>query len=99
VHDEKLLMYFFQDSLSGGSTKLVHEIRQHKDLEMKYLVDAFIKQYKYNMDIALDRSSLSLLEKRERNHKKVYSKVKGSSCASTSSTTRKKDGKLVYQHF
>ena len=51
------------------------------------------------MDIVPDRSSLSLLEKGERNHKKVYSKVKGSSCASTSSTARKEDGQLVYQHF
>jgi hypothetical protein len=28
----------------------------------KLLVDAFVKQYKYNMDIAPDRTSLSNLE-------------------------------------
>ena len=37
------------------------KIRKWKDL-----VDAFIRQYKYNMDIAPDRTSLSNLDKRDK---------------------------------
>ena len=36
------------------------------------LVDAFIKQYKYNMDIAPDRTSLSNLEKGEKESIREY---------------------------
>eukprot|EP00258_Populus_trichocarpa_P023615 XP_024439634.1 uncharacterized protein LOC112323891 [Populus trichocarpa] len=38
----------------------------------KDLVDAFIKQYKYNMDIAPDRTSLSNLEKRDKESIREY---------------------------
>jgi hypothetical protein len=35
-------------------------------------VDAFVKQYKYNMDIASDRTSLSNLEKRDKESIREY---------------------------
>jgi hypothetical protein len=38
----------------------------------KDLVDAFVKQYKYNMDIAPDRTSLSNLEKRDKESIREY---------------------------
>jgi len=38
----------------------------------KDLVDAFIKQYKYNMDIVLDRTSLSNLEKEDKESIREY---------------------------
>jgi len=38
-----------------------------KNRKWKDLVDAFIKQYKYNMNIALDKTNLSNLEKRTKN--------------------------------
>jgi hypothetical protein len=38
----------------------------------KDLVDAFVKQYKYNMDIAPDRTSLSNLEKRDKENIREY---------------------------
>jgi hypothetical protein len=43
------------------------KIRRWKDL-----VDAFIKQYKYNMDIAPDRTSLSNLEKKDKESIREY---------------------------
>jgi hypothetical protein len=49
-----------------GSSNLIHETKQYKNLEHKDLMDTFIKYYKYNMHIALDRSSMSLLEKRDK---------------------------------
>jgi len=42
-------------------------IRRWKDL-----VDAFIKQYKYNIDIALNKTSLSNLEKRDKESIREY---------------------------
>jgi hypothetical protein len=38
----------------------------------KDLVDAFVKQYKYNMDITLDRTSLSNLEKKDKESIREY---------------------------
>lgn len=51
VHDEKLLIYFSQDSWYTRLDNM--KIQKWKDL-----VDAFIKQYKYNIDIAPERSIL-----------------------------------------
>jgi hypothetical protein len=38
----------------------------------KDLVDAFLKQYKYNMDIATDRTILSNLEKKDKESIRKY---------------------------
>ena len=38
----------------------------------KDLVDAFVKQYKYNMDITPDKTSLSNLEKGEKESIREY---------------------------
>jgi hypothetical protein len=66
VHDKKLLMHFFQDSLSGATLSWYMRLDNTKIRRWKDLVDAFIKQYKYNMYIAPDRTSLSNLEKRDK---------------------------------
>jgi hypothetical protein len=42
---------------------LVHELNNTKICRWKDLVNALVKKYKYNMDIALDITSLSNLEK------------------------------------
>ena len=67
IHDEKLLMHLFQDSLNGAALSWYMRIRKWKDL-----VDAFVKQYKYNMDITPDRTSLSNLEKRDKESRREY---------------------------
>jgi hypothetical protein len=36
------------------------------------MIDAFVKQYKYNMSIALDRTNLSNLEKRDKESIREY---------------------------
>jgi hypothetical protein len=66
VHDEKLLMHFFQDSLSGATLSWYMRLDNTKIQRWKDLVDAFVKQYKYNMDIAPDRTSLSNIEKKDK---------------------------------
>jgi len=72
VHDEKLLMHFFQDSLSGAALSWYMRLDNTKIQKWKDLVDAFVKQYKYNMDIAPDRTSLSNLEKRDKKSIREY---------------------------
>ena len=64
VHDEKLLMYFFQDSLNGATLSWYMRLNNTKIRKWKDLVDAFVKQYKYSMDITPDKTSLSNLKKR-----------------------------------
>jgi hypothetical protein len=72
VHDEKLLMHFFQDSLSGATLSWYMRLDNTKIRRWKDLVDAFIKQYKYNMDIAPDKTSLSNLEKKDKESIREY---------------------------
>jgi hypothetical protein len=72
VHNEKLLMHFFQDSLSGAALSWYMRLDNTKIKKWKDLVDAFVKQYKYNMDIAPDRNSLSNLEKRDKESIREY---------------------------
>jgi hypothetical protein len=60
------------------------------------LVNAFVKKYKYNMDIAPDRTSLSNLEKKgQEKHKAVYLKVERSSCTNVSPTFRQKNDHYI----
>ena len=66
VHDEKLLMHFFQDSLIGATLNWYMRLDNTSIRSWKNLVNAFIKHYKYNMDITHDRTSLSNLEKKDK---------------------------------
>ena len=59
-------MHFFQDSLSGATLSWYMRLDNTKIQSWKDLVDAFVKQYKYNMDITLDRTNLSNLEKMDK---------------------------------
>jgi hypothetical protein len=72
VHDEKLLMHVFQDNLSGVALSWYMRLDNTKIRKWKDLVDAFVKQYKYNMDITPDRTSLSNLEKRDKESIREY---------------------------
>nr|XP_034893121.1 uncharacterized protein LOC118032519 [Populus alba] len=72
VHDEKLLMHLFQDSLSGAALSWYMRLDNNKIRKWKDLVDAFVKQYKYNIGIAPDRTSLSNLEKKDKESIREY---------------------------
>jgi len=72
VHDEKLLMHFFQDSLSGAALSWYMRLDNTKIRRWKDLVEAFVKQYKYNMDITPDRTSLSNLGKKDKESIREY---------------------------
>ena len=72
VHDEKLLIHFFQDSLSDAALAWYTRLDNIKIKGWKDLVDAFINQYKFNMDVAPDRSSLQAMEKGNKESVREY---------------------------
>jgi hypothetical protein len=63
VDDEKLLIHFFQDNLSGAALTWYMQLDNTKVKKWKDLVDAFMRQYKFNIDVGPDRSSLQAMEK------------------------------------
>jgi len=63
VYDEKMLIHFFQDSSSDIAFTWYMRLDNTKVKKWKDLVDAFIRQYKFNMDVGLDRSSLQAMKK------------------------------------
>ena len=69
VHDEKLLMHFFQYSLSGAALSWYMRLDNTKIRRWKALVDAFVK---YNMNIAPDRTNLSNMEKWDKESIREY---------------------------
>jgi len=72
AHDEKLLMHFFQESLAGTALNWYMHLESVKIQTWKDLVNAFIKQYKYNMDMAPNRMQLQSLFKRSTETFKEY---------------------------
>jgi len=72
VYDEKLLIHFFQDSLSDAALAWYTRLDNTKIKGWKDLVEAFIRQYKFNMDIAPDRSSLQAMEKGNKESVREY---------------------------
>ncbi|XP_050908802.1 uncharacterized protein LOC127122524 [Lathyrus oleraceus] len=55
VEDDKLMIHCFQDSLSGAPSKWYLSLDQSRIKCFQDLSDVFIKHYKYNIDMALDR--------------------------------------------
>ena len=72
LRDEKLLIHFFQDSLSGVAMVWYTNLEASHILSWKDLITAFIRQYQYNIDMALDRTQLQNMCKREHKSIKEY---------------------------
>ncbi|RDX72684.1 hypothetical protein CR513_47793, partial [Mucuna pruriens] len=58
IHDDKVLIHCFQDSLTGAALNWYVSLEQGCIKAWRDLVEAFLKQYKYNEDIASDHSRL-----------------------------------------
>ncbi|XP_050902843.1 uncharacterized protein LOC127115307 [Lathyrus oleraceus] len=56
--DEKLLMHFFQDSLSGASLEWYMQLERTHIKTWRELAEAFLKHYQYNSDMAPNRTQL-----------------------------------------
>jgi len=56
--DEKLLMHFFQESLTGAAVTWYTNLESSRVHSWKDLMVAFIRQYQYNYDMAPNRMQL-----------------------------------------
>ncbi|RDX77242.1 hypothetical protein CR513_42658, partial [Mucuna pruriens] len=65
VHEDKILVHCFQDSLFGAALSWYVNLERGHIRTWKDLVEAFLKQYKYNEDIAPNRSRLQNMTKRD----------------------------------
>jgi len=74
VEDEKLLIHFFQDSLSGTALTWYMRLDNTKVKKWKDLVDAFMRQYKFNINVGPDRLSLQAMEKNNKESIREYAR-------------------------
>ncbi|RDX68396.1 hypothetical protein CR513_52623, partial [Mucuna pruriens] len=65
IYNDKILIHCFQDSLTGASLSWYVSLERGLVKTWKDLVEAFLKKYKYNEDMTLDRSRLQNMAKRE----------------------------------
>ena len=72
AHDNKMLIHFFQDSLARMACNWYMHLEPTRVHSWKDMVDAFIKQYQYNLDMAPDRLQLQGMEKKEVESFKEY---------------------------
>jgi hypothetical protein len=72
VEDDKLMIHYFQDSLSGAPSKWYLSLDQNRIRCFQDLSDAFIKHYKYNMDMAPDRRQLQSMFQHDKESFKEY---------------------------
>jgi len=72
VDDEKLLIHFFQDSLSGAALTWYMRLDNTKVKKWKDLIDAFTRQYKFNIDVGPDRLNLQAMKKNNKESIREY---------------------------
>jgi hypothetical protein len=72
IHDDRMLIYFFQDSITGSALSWYMRLDNIKIKTLKDLVHAFLKQYKFNLEIALDRTMLIAMEKENQESVRAY---------------------------
>jgi hypothetical protein len=72
IYDDKLLIYFFEDSLTGSALSWYMRLDNAKVKKWKDLVEAFLKQYKFNLEIAPDRTILMSMEKENQESVRAY---------------------------
>ena len=72
AHNEKLLIHCFQDSFRGVALNWYMHLEPTQISSWKDLVDVFLKQYKYNMDMAPYRMQLQNMAKKSSKTFKEY---------------------------
>ncbi|RDX70834.1 hypothetical protein CR513_49877, partial [Mucuna pruriens] len=65
VRDDKLLIHFSQESLMKGALRWYMSLERGSVQTWRDLAEPFLKQYKYNVDMALDRTQLQNMAKKE----------------------------------
>ncbi|RDX91774.1 hypothetical protein CR513_26196, partial [Mucuna pruriens] len=72
IHQDKILVHCFQDSLTGAALSWYVNLDSGHVKTWRDLAEAFIQQYKYNEDMAPDRSRLQNMSKNESEGFKDY---------------------------
>ncbi|CAK8565443.1 unnamed protein product [Lathyrus sativus] len=72
ARDEKLMIHCFQDSLSGASLEWYMQLERNSVRTWAELADAFVKQYKYNTDLAPNRTQLQSMTQKDSESFKEY---------------------------
>lgn len=70
--NDKLLIHCFQDNLSGASLKWYMGLERTRIQSWTDLADAFMQQYKYNLNMAPDRRQLQSMSKKDKESFKEY---------------------------
>ncbi|WJX33570.1 hypothetical protein P8452_21764 [Trifolium repens] len=72
ANNDKLMMHCFQDSLTGTSLNWYMQLEASSVRSWRDLANAFIKQYKYNLDMAPSRTQLQNMSPKEGESFKIY---------------------------
>ncbi|KAJ9182322.1 hypothetical protein P3X46_006326 [Hevea brasiliensis] len=72
TEDDRLLVHFFHESLSGAALRWCIQLDKSKLRSWKDLADAFLKQYKFNCDVAPTRRDLQNLVQKDKESFKEY---------------------------
>src|SRR3954466_14577984 len=72
AHDQKLMMHFFQDSLSGASVDWYMQLEKSHIRSWTDLANTFLKQYKYNLDMAPNWMQLQNMSQKKDESFKEY---------------------------
>src|SRR6266487_4459232 len=70
--NHQLLVHYFQDSLTGAALKWYMGLDGAKIQTFNDLGEAFVRQYKYNLDMAPDRDQLRGMSQRDKESFKEY---------------------------
>src|SRR4051812_5531649 len=72
AHDQKLMIHFFQESLSGASIDWYMQLEKSSVRSWNDLANTFLKHYKYNLDMAPDRMQLQNMSQKKDESFKEY---------------------------
>jgi len=72
IHNDKMLIYFFQNSLTRSVLSWHMKLDNTRIKKWKDLTDAFLKQYKFNLETTFDRTNLIAMEKGNQESMRVY---------------------------
>ena len=74
TNNDKLLIYAFQDSLTGSIARWYVQLDKNHIQTWKDLARAFLAQYKYVQDMAPNRLSLQNMKKKTQESFKEYAR-------------------------
>jgi len=72
IYNDKILIYFFQDSFTGSALSWYMRLNNIRIKTWKDLVYAFLKQYKFNLETAPDKTILMAIKKENQESVRAY---------------------------